>query len=137
MRRLKLVLLAPVLFSALAGAASSGASAAGRKPQFVIDAERNYAQARQERVVAQERVARLGREETREGRAALASAGQWIEPSGLWREQLAAEQNLAFAQSHERYAFDELNRARDAARRMRVGGAPQPEPLSSPFWWLW
>jgi len=58
MRRLKLVLLAPVLFSALAGAASSGASAAGRKPQFVIDAERNYAQARQERVVAQERVAR-------------------------------------------------------------------------------
>ena len=36
--------------------------------------------------------------------------------------------------AHVRQAFANLNRARDAVQRRRLGPAPRPVPLSDPFW---
>ena len=115
----------------------SGAAAAAPKPQFVVEAEQNYAEAQRALEAAQKRVTQFRNIEVRKRRAAMARYGQWIEPDNLWRAQRAAKQNAAFARLQARQAFAELSYARDAARRMRVGTVPKPEPLTTPFWELW
>ena len=135
MRRAKLILILAALLPASALAASPP-SPQGKKPEYVVYAEERYEKAREELAEAKNRVAQLRREEAIKSRAAMARAGQWIEPGDLWREQRAAEQSLAAAKTHVRHAFAYLNRARDAARRRRIGPGPRPTPLSDPFWAL-
>jgi tRNA uridine 5-carbamoylmethylation protein Kti12 len=124
--------IAVLLFAALAPSASTAKPA---QPSYVVQAEKNYRQARRAVEAAENDVERLNRKATRETRRAMAKYGQWIEPAGLWQKHRAANQNLSFLRQQERQAFKELNRARDAARRSRVGTVQQPEPLSTPFWW--
>lgn len=115
----------------------SSPAAAAAEPDFVVRAENNYREARSAFAAAKNRLDRLEQKEAREGRSTVARNGQWIEPRRLWRKKLAAARSFAFARTEEREAFQEFNRARDAGRRMRVGTVRQPEPLTSPLWWLW
>ncbi len=122
-------ILSPPLSAATAMAATA-------KPGFVIQAEKNYRQARQAVLALEADLKQLNQQKAREGKRALAKYGQWIEPAGLWRKTRAAKRNLAFARIHEHHARTELNVARNTARTNRVGGFPKGEfqPLS-PFWW--
>ena len=105
-------------------------------PAYVLEAEHNYRQARAELKAAQNALAQVKQEEARLGRRAMRRHGQWIEPSKLWHSKLAAQQRLALAQQNFQQSFGELNSARDAARRAKVGPVPEPEPMT-PFWELW
>ena len=135
MRHVKLILILAALLP-MSALAASPSYPQRKKPEYVLIAEQRYDQARQTLAGARHRVAQLRREEARESRAAMARVGQWVEPEELWQEQLAAKQDLAIAKAQLRQAFTDLNRARDVARRRRVGPVPQPEPLSDPFWAL-
>jgi len=94
-------------------------------PGFVTQAEQKYADARRARLAAQDVLTRLRNEAAAQSEAAMGKTGQWIEPEELWRRELAAQRSVAFAKSQERQAFEDLNRARDIARRHRFGFAPQ------------
>jgi hypothetical protein len=118
-----------------AGESAAGARNAGA-PAYLTAAQSRYRKARSALSHARALLACVKREEARQSRLAMTARGQWIEPRGLWREKQAAEQNLVAARKSFQLAFRELNRARDAARRKRAGPAPNPVPLSSPFWWL-
>ena len=127
--------LLTALFLALAIAPAPGAQAAA-EPGYVVEAEHNYRQARAELKAAQNALAQVKQEEARLGGRAMRRHGQWIEPPKLWHRKLAAQQRLALAQQNFRQSFVELNSARDAARRAKVGPVPEPEPMT-PFWELW
>ena len=131
-----LLFSAAVLSPPLSAATAPPATAAAAKPGFLIQAEKNYRQARQAVLALEADLKQLNQQKAREGKRALAKYGQWIEPAGLWRKTRAAERNLAFARMHEHHARTELNVARNTARTNRVGGFPKGEfqPLS-PFWW--
>ncbi len=122
------------LSPAMVGAAPAAATRA--KPAFVLQAERKYHEARRAFQAAESDLAQVQSEEAQSSRRAMARRGQWIEPAGLWRRKRAAMRTAALARQDERRAFKNLNRARDVARRMRIGPVPQPEPLNTPFWWL-
>ncbi len=123
-------ILSPPLSAATAMAATA-------KPGFVIQAEKNYRQARQAARALEHDLNRLNQQKTREGQRALAQHGQWIEPAGLWRKTRAAERNLAFARMREHHARTQLNAALNTARTMRVGGFPKGEFQPSTSWWPW
>lgn len=106
------------------------AANAETKPRFVIQAEKKYRQARRTAKAAENYLNRLNQEAAQERQHAMARNEQWIEPRGLWRKKLAANQNLAFARELEREAFTELNHAQDIARRMREF---QPSPTRWPW----
>ena len=131
MRRLATSLLLAALIVPAAQARAQGAA----KPAYVAEAEHNYRQARAELRAAQNALAQVKQEEARLGRQAMRLHGQWIEPANVWHTKLAAQQRLAFAQQNLKQSFSELNSAREAAHRAQVGPVPEPEPLSTPFWW--
>lgn len=122
-----------LLFLAFIGAAAAQAA----EPGFVLRAENRYREALRAFVAARANLVRVREREAQASRSAMASSGQWFEPPALWRKKLAAVSALNSARKKKREASKELDRARDAARRLRVGTPPRPEPLSSPFWWLW
>jgi hypothetical protein len=135
-----LLLSAAVLSPPLSAATATPARAAiaAAKPGFLIQAEKNYRQARQAVRALQHDLNRLNQQNAREGQRAMAKYGQWIEPAGLWRKTRAAQRNLAFARVQEHHARTQLNVARNTARTMRVGGFPKGEfQPPSRFWWLW
>ena len=134
-----LIFSVAVLSPPLAAATPKPATAANTaaKPGFLIQAERKYRQARHAVIAAENSLNRLNQEEAQESQRAMAQYGEWNEPTGLWRKTRAAEKNLDFARELEREALSELNDARDAARRMRVGGLPPKEFQPSPTWWPW
>jgi len=121
----------------LSAATAPPATAAAAKPGFLIQAEKNYRQARQAVLALEADLKQLNQQKAREGKRALAKYGQWIEPAGLWRKTRAAEQNLAFARMREHHARTQLNVARNTARTMRVGGFPKGEFQPSTSWWPW
>ncbi len=127
--------LLTAFFIAVAIAPASRAQGAA-EPAYVLEAEHNYRQARAELKAAQNALAQVKQEEARLGRLAMRRHGQWIEPTKLWHSKLAARQRLALAQQNFRQSFVDLNSARDAARRAKVGPVPEPEPMT-PFWELW
>jgi len=132
MRRLVTALFVVVLIAPAAHARAHGAA----KPAYVVEAEDNYRQARAELRAAQNALAQVKQEEARLGGQSMRRHGQWIEPPKLWHRKLAAQQRLALAQQNFRQSFVDLNSARDAARRAKVGPVPEPEPMT-PFWELW
>jgi hypothetical protein len=132
MRRPVAALFAALLLAAAAPTRAQGAA----KPAYVVEAEHNYRQARAELRAAQNALAQVKQEEARRGRQAMQLHEQWIEPTKLWHTKLAVQQRLTVAQQNYRQSFTELNSARDAARRAKVGPVPQPEPMT-PFWGLW
>lgn len=109
---------------------------AAATPACVAQAERNYRRAQAALKSSEGALLQLQQEEARLGRRAMRLRGEWIEPAKLWQAKLAARQRLAFAQQVAKQSLGELNEARDAARRSRVGPLSQPEPLSAPFWWF-
>ena len=104
-----LLFSAAVLSPPLSAATAPPATAAAAKPGYLIQAEKNYRQARQAVLALEADLKQLNQQKAREGKRALAKYGQWIEPAGLWRKTRAAERNLAFARTHEHHARTELN----------------------------
>ncbi|CAN3992529.1 hypothetical protein [Methylocystis bryophila] len=129
MRRLITALFLTVLLTAAGVSRALSAS----QPAYVLQAEQNYRHARAELNAAQKALAQLKQEEARLGRQAMRLRGQWLEPAKLWRATQAAQKRLVFAQQNSQQSLTELNIARDAARRQRVGPVSTPE--RSPQWW--
>jgi len=132
-----LLFSAAILSPPLSAATAPPATAAAAKPGYLLQAEKNYRQARQAVLALEADLKQLNQQKAREGKRAMAKYGQWIEPAGLWRKTRAAERNLAFARMHEHHARTELNVARNTARTNRVGGFPKGEFQPSTSWWHW
>ncbi len=128
-------LIGLLLAASIAPTAQALAKAAAT-PAYVAQAERNYRRAQAALNASESALLRLQRQEARQGRRAMRLRGQWIEPSTLWQAEWAARRRLVFAQQAANQSLLELNEARDAARRSRVGPLSRPEPLSTPFWWF-
>lgn len=128
--------LAALLIAALIAPAARACAQGAAKPAYVVQAEHNYRRARDGLKAAQGALARVQQEEARLGSRAMRLRRQWIEPAKLWQAKLAARRRLAFARQTVNQSLVALNDARDAARLARVGPLPQPEPLSTRFWWF-
>jgi phage terminase large subunit GpA-like protein len=121
----------------LIGALVASTAAGAGETVVGTRAEKNYREALSALKAARTHLLRVEQKEAEASRGALKRSGEWIEPAGLWREKRAAVEKYESARKAKREAFRELDRARDAVRRSQVGAVPRPEPLNSPFWWLW
>ncbi len=77
-----------------AAAAQSAPTSEPLKPDFLVRAEKNCADAQAALRAEEDALERLRHEEAKLRRAALAKTGSWIEPVEWWREKQAIKQSI-------------------------------------------
>ncbi len=108
------------------------------KPDFLIEAEENYAEAEAAVRTEQRALEQLRDEEARLRRASLAKTGSWIEPAELWRKKQALLQSIASRKEVLLRAKAKLNVARTRLRAGEESGwTVRHRPSWFGSWWQW
>lgn len=108
------------------------------KPAFLKQAEEAAVRADNSVRAAQANLNQLLRQEARQSQKAMIQTGSWIEPASLWRQKVAAQQNLKFQEELARQAQARLVNAQDRARALwetKWSESHTPSWFSS--WWQW
>ncbi len=119
-------------------AAQSTATPEPPKPEFLVRAEKTYAEAQVALRAEEETLERLRDDEEKLRRAALAKAGSWIEPTDWWRKKQAIKQSISLKSDAVRRAKSELMVAQNEAQALVQGHwAKKHSPSWMPSWWPW
>ncbi len=119
-------------------AAQSAPISESPKPDFLLHAEKNYAEAQTALRAEEDTLERLRHEEANLRRAALAKSGSWIEPAEWWQKKQAIKQSILLKNDAVRRAKSKLTIAQSHAQALAESHrSKKHKPSWFRSWWQW
>ncbi len=121
-----------------AAVAQSVSTSDSPKPDFLVHAEKNYADAQAALRAEEDVLERLRHEEANLRRAALANTGSWIEPAEWWQKKQAIKQSIMLKNDMVRRAKSKLTIAQHHAQALAESHrSKKHKPSWFRSWWQW
>jgi hypothetical protein len=111
---------------------------AATKPEFLLQARKDLAEAETALLGEQQALEQLRRDEAKLRQEAIVKSGSWIEPAELWKKKQELKQAIEVKQRALANAKRRLIRAENEARSMTEGNWTRRHPPSwFRSWWQW